>query len=101
MLCGDLALASMSTPKYLNYVHYYNSHLFTYTLPAQCSNITSVFFVFITRSLALQKVENTETSFYSDCTYGAISTISSAKASINRLRPAIVNSLHWDLVYVF
>ena len=55
----------------------------------------------ITRSFSSQKRANKETSFYKEATTGAMSTMSSAKASKNKPRPATVNSRTWDLVYVF
>ena len=94
MLTGDLELAAISIPRYLNYVHYYNLILLTYKSPVQCNNMTSVFLVFMTKSLHLQNEEKRDKSFYNASTLGAINTISSAKASINKVRPAMVNSLH-------
>ena len=52
----------------------------------------------MTRSFNRQKAANTEISFYSCKTWGAISTISSANANINKLRQATVYSLLYYLV---
>ena len=96
---GDLLLALISIPRYLKVSHYYNSTLSTYNFPLQCKSITSVFLVLMTRSLHLQKAANTEISFYNYNTWGAIKTMSSANANINKLRQATVYSLLYCLVY--
>lgn len=96
---GDLLLDFISMPRYLKVLHYYNFTLLTYTSPLQCTNMTSVFLVLMTKSLHLQKAAKTDTSFCNCKTWGAIRTMSSANASISRLRLAMVYSLHYCLVY--
>ena len=61
--------------------------------------MTSVFLVFITKSFSRQNRENAETSLCSYSTPGAISTMSSANASMNRVRLATVKSRRYYLVY--
>lgn len=96
-----LALDVISMPRYLKEVHSFSCTLSTNTAPLHWHNITSVLAVLITRSFYLQNVAKTETSFYSYSTWGAISTISSAKASINKFKDATTYSLHLARVYVF
>ena len=67
-------------------------------VPLHCTNMTSVFFTLMTKSLALQKRPNTETRNCNYSTDGAINTISSAKANIKMLIQEIVKSLHCYLV---
>lgn len=86
-------------PRYLKVLHYCNLTLLTYKSPLQCTNITSVFLVLMTKSLHLQKAAKTEISFCNYKTWGAIRTMSSANASINKLKLAMVYSLHYYLVY--
>ena len=92
---GDFAFEIISTPKYLNTLHYCNSYWATYNCPVQFTSITSVFLVFITRSFYLQKSANTEINFYNYSVAGAIRTISSAKANIKRFKHPMVNSLFY------
>ncbi len=98
---GDLAVDLISIPKYLKISHCYSLILSTYKAPEHFTNITSIFLVLITKSLVLQKDAKIEISYYNFGTEGPIRTISSAKANINRCKLAMVNSLHYCLVYKF
>ncbi len=82
-------------PKYLKELHYFNCTLLTYTAPLQLHNIISVLVVLITRSLVLQNNAKIETNFYNFNTDGAIRTISSANANMNKFKVATVKSLHY------
>ena len=85
----------ISIPSYLNDVHYYNGTLFTYSsVGGQRTNMTSVFLVLMTRLLVAQNLENIANNFYNDAGEGANKTKSSAKASMNKFKLAMVNSLH-------
>ena len=98
---GDLADDLISMPRYLNTLHYCNLTLLTYRSPEHFTSITSVFLVLMTRSFSPQNLAKIEISYYNFTTLGAISTRSSAKASMKILTLATANSLHYDLVYRF
>ena len=49
----------------------------------------------------MQNLEKMDNNFYKDSGDGAINTRSSANASINKVKLAMVNSLHCYLVNVF
>ena len=98
MWVGEVEVELISIPRYLNVLHYCNLYLLTYKAPEHYTNMTSVLLVLMTRSFSLQKEAKTEMSFCSLGTLGAISTTSSAKANIKRLKQATVYSLHYYLV---
>ena len=97
-MIGDLEVELISMPKYLNVLQCFYLFLFIYNFPEHFTNMTSVLLVLMTRSFSLQKEANIEISFCSLGTQGAIKTTSSAKANINKLKQATVNSLHYCLV---
>ena len=101
MCAGDVALATISTPKYLNCLHSCSLFLAICISPLHYTNMTSVFFTLMTRSFASQKLLKIVTRCCSFSTDGAMSTISSANANINTLMHATVKSRFYYLVRDF